>query len=87
MCHSVHGGGGGGLASQHASQVTWQGVCIQGKVYIQGGCIHVGGGGGGWAEPPKHRLDTTAYGQQAGGLHPAGMHSCIVLNIASKALS
>ena len=23
--------------------------------------------------------DTTGYGQQAGGTHPTGMHSCIVM--------
>ena len=27
---------------------------------------------------PSHR-DTTGYGQQAGGMHPTGMHTCISL--------
>ena len=27
----------------------------------------------GWADPPP--LDTTGYGQQAGGTHPTRMHS------------
>ena len=26
--------------------------------------------------PSRHTWDTTGYGQQAGGTHPTGMHSC-----------
>ena len=41
------------------------------------GCIQWGGGslsrGRGWADPP---FDTMEYGQQTGGTHPTGMHSC-----------
>ena len=56
-------------------------VCI-------GGGLHPGGPnpGGGPASrgvgqtPPQ--LDTTRYGQRAGGTHPTGMHSC--LNIKNK---
>ena len=37
-----------------------------------GGCIQ-----GGWADPlPRDTWGTTGYGQQAGGMHPTGMHSC-----------
>ena len=35
---------------------------------------------GGLGRPPQ--LDTTRYGQRAGGTHPTGMHSC--LNIKNK---
>ena len=45
-----------------------RGVCIW-DVCIQGG---------GWAELPPHQLDTTEYGQWAGGTHPTGMHSCLL---------
>ena len=33
----------------------------------------------GWwcGRPPPHFWDTMRYGQQAGGTHPAGMHSCL----------
>ena len=108
---------GEGVASQHASQVTWpkggsacrqgglhpegsacrqglprgeglhlgvsmQGVSMQGGwVCIQGGrvcmqgSLHAGGGlhPGGWTDSPS----TTGYGQQAGGTHFTGMHSCL----------
>ena len=61
----------GGVASQHALQVTQlggggsvsrgstsRGVCIQGD----------------WTDPPPP-LNIPLYGQQAGGLHPTGMHT------------
>ena len=35
-----------------------------------GGGLHPGTG----RPPPR---DTTGYGQQAGGTHPTGMHSCV----------
>ena len=65
-------------------------VCIQGAFCLQGGSAsggvcHQGGGlpprgvfiqgvlpRGGGADPPS----TTGYDQQAGGMHPTGMHSC-----------
>ena len=31
-----------------------------------------------WTSNPSHR-DTTGYAQQAGGMHPTGMHTCISL--------
>ena len=54
------------------------GICI----WRNGICIL-----GGWAYPPGsackvvfedplHTWDTTGYGQQAGGTHPTGMHTC-----------
>ena len=68
---------GGGLHS-------WGGgVCIQGMVCIQGWsasggvCIHASRRGlhpGGVGQTPP-QLDTTGYGQRAGGTHPTGMHS------------
>ena len=57
---------------------------------IQGVCIQWGGGGGGSASRWKRDLhpgglgrppppsDTMGYGQQAGGTHPTGMHSCCI---------
>ena len=61
----------GGLASQHASQVTspgGQGVCLGGGGLPPGG-LHPGGLG----RPTP--WDNTEYGQQAGGTHPTGMNS------------
>ena len=53
-----------------------QGICIQGKVCLQGG-LPPGGIG---QTPPLQdtwdTCDTTGYGQQAGGTHSSGMHSC-----------
>ena len=79
VCHSVRGGGGSAsrgdwglppVGGESASREV--GVCIQGEgdLHPRGGvCIQ-----GGWADPPP--LDTTGYGQRAGGTHPTGMHSC-----------
>ena len=42
------------------------------------GSLHPGGsvsGGGLWADP------SLRYGQQAGGMYPTGMHSCLTQNI------
>ena len=55
-----------------------QGVCIQGRVWSasEGGavCIHRGLHPGGLGRSP---MDTIGYGQQAGGAHPTGTHSCL----------
>ena len=65
VSHSVHRGGGvGGLASQHASQVTGG---LPPGVLHPGGLPPVGRGAVGLT-PPR----TTEYGQQVGGR----MHSC-----------
>ena len=71
VCHSFrpHGGGGGLHPGVSASGVYPSGeVCIQGV--LQSGGLHSGG----WADPPP--CDATRYGQQSGGTHPTGMHSC-----------
>ena len=34
--------------------------------------------------PPKDTWDTTGYGQQAGGAHPTGMHTCFQGFLAAK---
>ena len=34
--------------------------------------------GGEYSPPPPDTWDTTGYGQQAGGMHPTGMRSCIL---------
>ena len=51
---------------------------IHRRSYDQGVCIEDGGSAsrGGWADPPPPPQSTTGYGQQAGGTHPTGMHSC-----------
>ena len=54
----------GWLAFQHASQVTWLGRGLHPK-----GCLHAGGVG-------QTIRNTTGHGQQVGGTHPTGMHSC-----------
>ena len=75
---------GAGLAFQHASQVTWLGVCIQrGESASGGGGLLPGGvciqrvsanwAGGGGQTPPLRYI---GYGQQAGGTHPTGRLSC-----------
>ena len=80
----------GGLPSGGSASVgvciQRRGVCIQKWVCIwrglhpgvclQGG-LHPGG-----RPCPRDKLDTTGYGQQAGSMHPAGMHSCV--NLKSK---
>ena len=49
-----------------------------------GGGLHRGGVvciQGGWADHAPPPSDTTGYGQQAGGMHPTGMHSCYILRL------
>ena len=46
-----------------------RGVCIQGGLNLGG--LHSGG----WADPTPQ--DTKGYVQQASGMHPTGMHSCL----------
>ena len=62
-----------------SSRVCVQGVCIQG-IYIHRGLhptgICIQGGLGGWTDIP---WDSMGYGQQVGGRHPTGMHSCCCL--------
>ena len=48
-------------------------ICLRGVVCIRGG-LHWGLGG--WADPLS---DTMGCGQQAGGTHPTGMHSCLTI--------
>ena len=48
-------------------------VCIW--VSVQEG-LHLEGEGG-WAD--HSRTNTMAYGQQAGGMHPTGMLSCVIM--------
>ena len=50
------------------------GVCL----WSRGGGVSASGPGGGSATPSGRHpppVDTTGYGQQAGGTHPTGMHS------------
>ena len=57
--------------------------CIGWGVCLGVGCLprgrrdlHPGGLGRPPLPPPS---DTTGYGQQAGGTHPTGMHSCFII--------
>ena len=54
-----------------------KGVCLQREreVCIWEVCI------GGGQTPHPHTWDTTGQGQQAGGMHPTGMHTSIVINL------
>ena len=78
VSHSVHRGG--------QCLPPGEGVSVSGGVYLWRECLSQGclppgrgvsasGGGGG--------LSTTGYGQQAGGMHPTGMHSCPVFSKVS----
>ena len=69
VSHFVHGGGlhprGVGLhQGESASEV---GSASKGGLHLGGACIQEG-----WADAPS---DTMGYGQQAGAMHPTGMHS------------
>ena len=88
VCHSVHKGEG--VASQHASQVTWPGgsasgglhpgwVCIQRE--FRQVCLR-----GCRPPPPRDTWDTTGYGQQVGDTHSTGMFSCVILGLILKIL-
>ena len=74
----------GGVASRGSNSsrglhlAEWsasRGVCIRGDSASRGVGLRPGGVciQGGWTEPPSA---TTGYGQQAGGTHAIGMHSC-----------
>ena len=68
-------------------KVMFSQACVKNSVHRGEGCLpRVGGGpcaqrgvclgglhAGGLGETPP---TSTAYGQQAGGIHPTGMHSC-----------
>ena len=75
MCHSFcqQGVGGSWFPSMHHRSHD-QGDLYPGGLHpcIQGG-LHPGRGLG---RPPPPPSDTIGYGQQAGGTHPTGMHSC-----------
>ena len=58
----LFGGGGFGFPACITGHMIWR-VCIQGGLHF----------GRGWVYLP---WDTTGYGQQAGGTHPTGVHSC-----------
>ena len=73
VCEGVHARG----------RCVWQGVCVAGGVcgrgcVWQGVCVAVGGG--------ACMVDTTRYGQWAGGTHPTGMHSCLSCRLLSSLL-
>ena len=75
VSHFIHGGvciQRGWVCIKGGLHPRWdlhpRGVCIWGAC-IQGVCIQEG-----WADAP---LDIMGYGQQAGGMHPTGMHSCL----------
>ena len=47
----------------HRWSLDQEGICIQEGLHL-----------GGWADLPPQ--DTTGHGQEAGGTHPTGMHTC-----------
>ena len=66
VSHSVHRGG---CASQHAMGQTPPGQTPPGRHPHPG-----------QTPPGRHPLDTTVYGQQVGGTHPTGMHTCFEMH-------
>ena len=85
---SASGGRSASRRSPSRASASMEGFCLQGEVCPRGFCIQRGlhsnkevclqgglpprAGRVGQTPPPG----TTGYGQQAGGTHPAGMHSC-----------
>ena len=59
--------GGGWLPSMYHWSHNRGGVCLWGL----------------WGQTPRDAWDTTGYGQQAGGMHPTGMHSCLYVSSKS----
>ena len=57
-----------GMAASREGGLPPDGVCLQGGVHLKG----VG-------QIPRDTWDTMGYGQQAGGMHPTGRHSCFLL--------
>ena len=74
-CHSVHRG----LASQHASQITWPGVCIQEGLHRGGvgirGSLHPGG----WADPPYRQ--TCSRGGAIPACIAGGIPACLAAGL------
>ena len=62
---------GGGLASQHVSQITKMGSASKGGLHL-----------GGVIDKPLYYWDTMGYNQQTGSTHPPGMHSCFLMPLA-----
>ena len=77
VCHSVLGVGFPACITGHMTGVFIQGVCIQEGVEQNRLGLPTEGGLGRLPPPPRDTLVTTGYGQQAGGMHPTGMPSCI----------
>ena len=84
VCHSVNWREGVGFPACITGHMTnGRGSASEGGSTFRegGGSASRGRGvciwGRGWADPPRDGWDTTRYGQQAGSMHPTGMHSCL----------
>ena len=71
VCHSVHMGEGG---LPNPRMQTTPDAAPLGVGQTVTGCRPTWG----WADPP--------YGQQAGGTHPTGMHTCFLLSLIAYIL-
>ena len=75
----------GGLHPGEGGLHPGEGVCIQGRGSASRGgvCIQGGSASRGVGQTTPHSWNTTGYGQQGGGTHPTGMHSCysILINV------
>ena len=72
----------GGGTHPMGSAARVRGVCIgqRGLCTQAGGALHPEGVGQNTPSPPtQDTKDTTEYGQQGGGTHPTGMHSCCLI--------
>ena len=76
--HSCPQGRVSGFPVGHASIGVW--IVNPEGISASRGSLHPGGSAsrGGWTDSPQNTWDTTGYGQQAGGTHPAGMLSCCI---------
>ena len=74
ICDSVHRGGGEGVVSQHALQVSRPTL----KGEVGGSDLGVGlqAHTQGWCIPACTEADNPSTATAAGGTHPTGMHSC-----------
>ena len=52
-------------------KVIFSQVCVKNSVHMEGGCPPPG------ADTPPRAVYAGRYGQQAGGTHPTGMHTCL----------
>ena len=64
-------------ANEVCKGYVFTGVCLSTVVGLHLGGLLAGGLHLGSGRTPRLKSDTMGYGQQAGGIHPTGMHSCL----------